>query len=129
MARFISVEIDSAQLRVAEMDQAGKRERIVQCFNIPLAPGIVEDGEVRDTKNLADLLSESLERYNVKTRRVYYVAGSSRIASRRIQIPVVKKNRIQDILEENGTEYYERYTMCTVCLYRNCFTGISGQPV
>ena len=41
MARFISVEIDSAQLRVAEMDQAGKRERIVQCFNIPLAPGIV----------------------------------------------------------------------------------------
>ncbi len=106
MARFISVEIDSAQLRVAEMDQAGKRERMVQCFNIPLSPGIVEDGEVRDTKNLADILSESLESHNVKTRRVYYVAGSSRIASRRIQIPVVKKNKIQDILEENGSEYF-----------------------
>ena len=106
MARFISVEIDSAQLRVAEMDRAGKRERIVQCFNIPLAPGIVEDGEVRDTKNLADILVESLEAHNVKTRRVYYVAGSSRIASRRIQIPVVKKNKIQGILEENGTEYF-----------------------
>lgn len=106
MAKFISVEIDSAQLRVAEMDQTGKRERMLQCFNIPLSPGIVEDGEVRDTKNLADILSESLESHSVKTRRVYYVAGSSRIASRRIQIPMVKKNRIQDILEENGNEYF-----------------------
>ena len=106
MAKFISVEIDSAQLRVAEMDQAGKRERMIQCFNIPLSPGIVEDGEVRDTKNLADILSESLESHSVKTRRVYYVAGSSRIASRRIQIPMVKKNKIQDILEENGSEYF-----------------------
>ena len=66
----------------------------------------MEDGEVRDTKNLADILSESLESHNVKTRRVYYVAGSSRIASRRIQIPMVKKNKIQEILEENGSEYF-----------------------
>ena len=106
MAKFISVEIDSAQLRVAEMDQTGKRERILQCFNIPLEPGIVEDGEVRDTKNLAEILSASLQARNVRTKRVYYVAGSSRIASRRIQIPAVKKNKIQDILNENGSEYF-----------------------
>ena len=36
MARFISVEIDASQLRVAEIEEVGRKERILQCFSIPM---------------------------------------------------------------------------------------------
>lgn len=34
------------------------------------------------------------------------MAGSSRIASREVRIPFVKKNRIQSIIQENATDYF-----------------------
>ena len=61
MARFISVEIDASQLRVAEIEEVGRKERILQCFSIPMPQGMTEDGEVRDTKNLAELLVQGLK--------------------------------------------------------------------
>lgn len=89
MARFISVEIDASQLRVAEIEEVGRKERILQCFSIPMPQGMTEDGEVRDTKNLAELLVQGLEAHAIKSKKIYFVAGSSRIASRRIQRAVV----------------------------------------
>ena len=88
MARFISVEIDASQLRVAEIEEVGRKERILQCFSIPMPQGMTEDGEVRDTKNLAELLVQGLEAHAIKSKKIYFVAGSSRIASRRIQLPI-----------------------------------------
>lgn len=106
MARFISVEIDASQLRVAEIEEVGKKERILQCFSIPMPQGMTEDGEVRDTKNLAELLVQGLEAHAIKSKKIYFVAGSSRIASRRIQLPMVKKNQIQELIQTNSSEYF-----------------------
>lgn len=69
MARFISVEIDASQLRVAEIEEVGRKERILQCFSIPMPQGMTEDGEVRDTKNLAELLVQGLEAHAIKSKR------------------------------------------------------------
>lgn len=106
MARFISVEIDASQLRVAEIEEVGRKERILQCFSIPMPQGMTEDGEVRDTKNLAELLVQGLEAHAIKSKKIYFVAGSSRIASRRIQLPMVKKNQIQELIQTNSSEYF-----------------------
>ena len=86
MARFISVEIDASQLRVAEIEEVGRKERMLQCFSIPMPQGMTEDGEVRDTKNLAELLVQGLEAHAIKSKKIYFVAGSSRIALSLIHI-------------------------------------------
>ena len=106
MGRFIGIEIDSARLRVAEIEENGKRQRMLQCFSFPVPQGMVEDGEIRDTGNVADLLLDSLEAHNIRTKKVFFVAGSSRIANRRLKIPMVKKKQIQSLLEENSSEYF-----------------------
>lgn len=106
MARYISVEIDTARLRVAEIDDIGKKTRMLSAFSFTVPQGMVDDGEIRDTKNLAELLTRELEIHSIRTKKVYFIAGSSRIASRRLQIPLIKKNKIQGLLEENVTEYF-----------------------
>ncbi len=106
MARFLSIEMEASQLRVAEIEERGHKNKILNCFTIHVPKGSVEDGQIRDTRSLADILKTELSKNGIRTRKVFFVVGSTRIASREVRIPLVKKNRIQSILEANVTDYF-----------------------
>lgn len=106
MARILSIEAEASQIRVAEVEVRGKKERIYNCFCIPAPQGAVEDGQIRDTKTLGENLKAELSQRKIKTKKVYFATGSTRIASREVRIPFVKANRIQSIVEANATDYF-----------------------
>lgn len=106
MARILSVEVEAAQVRIAEMEVRGKKGKIFNCFCIPAPQGAVEDGQIRDTKSLGEALKAELAQHKMKTKKVFFATGSTRIASREIRIPLVKKNKIQSIVEANATDYF-----------------------
>ena len=106
MARILSIEAEASQIRVAEVEVRGKKGRIYNCFCIPAPQGAVEDGQIRDTKTLGENLKAELSQRKIKTKKVYFVTGSTRIASREVRIPFVKANRIQSIVEANATDYF-----------------------
>ena len=106
MAKILSIEAEAFQVRVAEIEVRGKKGRIFNCFCIPAPLGAVEDGQIRDTKSLGEVLKEELSQRKIKTKKVYFAIGSTRIASREVRIPFVKTNRIQSIVEENDTDYF-----------------------
>ena len=66
----------------------------------------MEDGQIRDTKTLGENLKAELSQRKIKTKKVYFATGSTRIASREVRIPFVKANRIQSIIEANATDYF-----------------------
>ena len=98
--------MEASQLRVAEIEESGRKSRIRQCFCIHVPQGSVEDGQIRDTKNLAEILKKQLTERGIRTKKVFFVVGSTRIASREVRIPLVKRNRIQSIIEANATDYF-----------------------
>lgn len=106
MAKILSMEVEASQVRVAEIEVRGKKGRIYNCFCIPAPQGAVEDGQIRDTKSLGEVLKEELSQRKIKTKKVYFATGSTRIASREVRIPFVKANRIQSIIEANATDYF-----------------------
>lgn len=106
MAKILSIEAEASQVRVAEIEVRGKKGRIFNCFCIPAPQGAVEDGQIRDTKSLGEVLKEELSQRKIKTKKVYFATGSTRIASREVRIPFVKTNRIQSIIEANATDYF-----------------------
>ena len=106
MARILSIEAEASQIRVAEVAVRGKKGRIYNCFCIPAPQGAVEDGQIRDTKTLGENLKAELSQRKIKTKKVYFATGSTRIASREVRIPFVKANRIQSIVEANATDYF-----------------------
>lgn len=106
MARIFSIEAEASQIRVAEVEVRGKKGRIYNCFCIPAPQGAVEDGQIRDTKTLGENLKAELSQRKIKTKKVYFATGSTRIASREVRIPFVKANRIQSIIEANATDYF-----------------------
>ena len=106
MAKILSIEVEASQVRVAEIEVRGKKGRIYNCFCIPAPQGAVEDGQIRDTKSLGEILKDELSQRQIKTKKVYFSTGSTRIASREVRIPFVKTNRIQSIVEANATDYF-----------------------
>ena len=106
MARILSIEAEASQIRVAEVEVRGKKGRIYNCFCILAPQGAVEDGQIRDTKTLGENLKAELSQRKIKTKKVYFATGSTRIASREVRIPFVKANRIQSIIEANATDYF-----------------------
>lgn len=106
MAKFLSIEVEASQLRVAEVEENGKKNRIRHCFCIHVPQGSVEDGQLRDTRRLAEILKKELAEKGIRTKKVFFVVGSTRIASREVRIPLVKKSRIQSIIEANATDYF-----------------------
>ena len=125
MARFLSIEAESTQIRVGEVEISGRKGRMLQCFCVPVPQGSVEDGQIRDTKGLGELLRQQLNERGIRTKKVWFVTGSTRIASREVQIPLVKKSRIQSIIEANATDYFPidvtKYVMSYIIL------GITGE--
>ena len=71
MAKILTVEIDTAQLRVAEVDSRG--QHIYHCFVLPVPQGAIDDGQIRDTKSLGNLLKEELIAQGIKTKKVWLV--------------------------------------------------------
>ena len=106
MAKILSIEVEASQVRVAEIEVRGKKGRIYNCFCIPAPQGAVEDGQIRDTKSLGEILKDELSQRKIKTKKVYFSTGSTRIASREVRIPFGKTNRIQSIVEANATDYF-----------------------
>ena len=106
MAKILSIEAEASQIRVAEVEVRGKKGKIHNCFCIPAPQGAVEDGQIRDTKTLGENLKAELSQRKIRTKKVYFATGSTRIASREVRIPFVKSNRIQSIIEANATDYF-----------------------
>lgn len=125
MARFLSIEAESTQIRVGEVEISGRKRRMLQCFCVSVPQGSVEDGQIRDTKGLGELLRQQLNDRGIRTKKAWFVTGSTRIASREVQIPLVKKSRIQSIIEANATDYFPidvtKYVMSYMIL------GITGE--
>lgn len=106
MAKILSIEVEASQVRVAEIEVRGKKGRIFNCFCIPAPQGAVEDGQIRDTKSLAEVLREELFQRKIKTKKYICNWFYQNCQQRSSDSGLVKTNRIQSIIEANATDYF-----------------------
>lgn len=107
MAKLLTIEVNSAEVRVAEAEQNRKGNSYIKnCFCFDTPQGAVEDGYIRDVVTLGEVLKKELDAHNIKTKRVKFITTSSKVASREARIPFVKEKQIQGLLEANVTEYF-----------------------
>ena len=106
MANILTIEVGSTEIRVAEMRDDKKGSSIRRCFRFAVPRGLVEDGFVQDAATLGGQLKNELLSRKISARKVRFIVASSRIASREVRIPFIKKNRIQDLIETNAADYF-----------------------
>lgn len=107
MGKILSVEIKHSEVRVVQIEKKGKKSRILSSFRFFIPNGLLEDGFIQDPQELGNKLKEELEKRNLhKVKKVCFSIYSTRIASKEVYLPFVKKKRIMDMIEVNANEYF-----------------------
>ena len=98
MARTrIGVDVGSTAVRVAEV-AAGDIPVIVRAAQVPLRPGVVEAGEVRQPGAVAEALRELWSKSGVKSKQVHLGVGNQRVIVREVALPWLPEKELRDTL-------------------------------
>jgi type IV pilus assembly protein PilM len=91
------VDVGSTAVRVAEV-AAGDIPVIVRAAQVPLRPGVVEAGEVRQPEAVAEALRELWSKSGVKSRQVHLGVGNQRVVVREVALPWLPEKELRDTL-------------------------------
>jgi len=100
----IGIDVGSTAVRVAEV-AAGDVPVLVRAAQVPLAPGVVEAGEVRQPEALAEALRELLSKSGVKTKQVFLGVGNQRVIVREVALPWLPEKELRDTLAFQVQEF------------------------
>ncbi len=104
--KAISIEIGYSLTRVCEVDYKAKTHRVYRRFTVPTPPGVMNDGVLKVTPEYVAELRDALANSKMKAKQVVFTITSGRINSREVMIPMVKDNRIADVVAANASEYF-----------------------
>jgi type IV pilus assembly protein PilM len=93
----IGLDIGSTAVRAAELTE-GTSPAVVRAAQVPLQPGAVENGEVKEADAVAEGLRELWTRGGFKSRRVYMGVGNQRVVVREIALPSMPEKELRQSL-------------------------------
>jgi type IV pilus assembly protein PilM len=93
----IGVDVGSTAVRVAEV-AAGDIPVVVRAAQVPLPPGVVEAGEVRQPEAVAEALRELWSKSGVKSKQVHLGVGNQRVVVREVALPWLPEKELRDTL-------------------------------
>jgi type IV pilus assembly protein PilM len=78
---------------------------IVRAAQVPLPPGAVEAGEVRDPEPVAEALRELWSKAGVKSKQVHLGVGNQRVVVREVAIPWLPEKELRETLAFQVQEF------------------------
>ena len=106
MSKVLGVEIGASKIRICETDYKSKNPKVYQTVSIKTPEGVVNDGEIFMSEQLADTIKSALQINKIRTKQIVFSMNSTKIAGREIVIPYVKDNKIPDLNRANASEYF-----------------------
>ena len=104
--RVLSIEIGNSFTKICEMDYKVKKPKVYKVLTVETPEGIVVDGMLQPTQEYADHLVNALGTNGIRTKKVLFTISSTRVASREVQIPNVKANKIEALVKTNANDYF-----------------------
>ena len=90
----IGLDIGSTAVRAAELS-AGSTPTVIRAAQVPLAPGAVENGEVREPEAVAEALRQLWQQGGFKSRQVFLGVGNQRVVVREIALPYLPEKELR----------------------------------
>ena len=105
-AKVISIEIGYSVTRLCEVDYKTKAHKVYRRTTISTPEGVINDGMLSATQEYIDSIKSAITESKMTAKQVMFTITSGRIASREVMIPLVKENRIEDVVAANASDYF-----------------------
>ncbi|MEG1848391.1 MAG: pilus assembly protein PilM [Lachnospiraceae bacterium] len=104
--RVISIEMGYSVTKICEMDYHVKNPKVYQSFVLETPQGVLEDGTIVLQDDFLEECREALAERKIKAKNMIATVNSSKIATREVTIPLVKENKIANIVKSNAMDYF-----------------------
>ncbi|MGH2723140.1 MAG: type IV pilus assembly protein PilM [Actinomycetota bacterium] len=99
MARgAIGLDVGSTAVRAAELSLGSDPPALVRAAQVPLAPGAVSSGEIRDVDAVAEAIRELWQRGGFKSKQVTMGVGNQRVVVREVTVPAIPPKELKQSL-------------------------------
>lgn len=105
--KALTIEIGNQYIKLCEVQRA--KHKTVQVFHavtVPTPENSVEDGIIKDINLIALSIRTALEQEGITSKEVIFILTSTRIATKEVVLPQVKKDKLQDLISTNASEYF-----------------------
>jgi type IV pilus assembly protein PilM len=104
--KMIYAEVGRSLVKVCLVSEKGRRRVIKHGFMFNTPPDSVNDGDIVDPVALAAVLKKNLRDNGARhAKAITFSLVSGKTATREVQIPPVKPNRVKALVEANASEY------------------------
>ncbi|MBI3648787.1 MAG: type IV pilus assembly protein PilM [Actinobacteria bacterium] len=101
----VGLDVGSTAVRAAEMSLGPELPVVLRAAQVPLPPGAVELGEVRQPQLVAEALRELWGRGGFKSREVLMGVGNQRVVVREIALPFLPDKELRESLAFQVQEF------------------------
>jgi type IV pilus assembly protein PilM len=101
----IGLDIGSTAVRAAEVVSRSQGPAVVRAGQVPVPPGAVENGEVRQPELVGEAMKELWSRGKFKSKRVSLSVGNQRVVVREVSLPWLPEKELRKSLAFQVQEF------------------------
>ncbi|MEX1047098.1 MAG: type IV pilus assembly protein PilM [Actinomycetota bacterium] len=101
----IGLDIGSTAARAAEVRLGGDAASLVRAAQVPLPPGSVEAGEIREPAAVGEALRELWGRGGFRSKQVHMGVGNQRVVVREVALPYLPEKELRETLGYQVQEF------------------------
>ena len=106
-ANTLIVEVGEKIVKVCVSTKKNRKFEILDSFMFQTPERSVLDGQIVDLEAMSEAIREQMATNDVKNvKKVLYTLNSSKVATREVNLPLVKENRIRNVIETNAPDYF-----------------------
>lgn len=104
--RIISIEVGNSITKICEMDFRSKNPKVYKYCTVPTPEGVYDDGFLDENPAFSMAVKQAIQFNKMKAKQAVCTITSSKIATREVVIPAVKKTQLPALIEANASEYF-----------------------
>lgn len=105
-SRTLTIEVGNEFIKVCEMQKNKNSVMVHHATSVQTPQNTVEDGFIRDIQAVAEAIRGALTQEQIIGKEVIFVLNSSRVATKEVILPLVKRDKIQELVNVNASEYF-----------------------
>lgn len=105
-SKTLTIEVGNEFIKICNMQMSKGNVMVHNAISVQTPIDSVEDGLIRDVGQVAGAIRSAMAEEQISANEVTFVLNSSRVATKEVILPLVKENKIQELINMNATEYF-----------------------
>ena len=103
--RLVGLDIGSKTIKAAEIIESKKGFALSKFGMVDIAPGLIEDGTIKNPEAVADTIQTLFKSYGIKNHRVAISVGGYSVIVKKISVQSASEEQLQDTIHFEAEQY------------------------